>query len=98
MVFIKTKMVLSLKFYPKLNGTPCQHQSLTTMCHIINFFALKKIYIFSKKLKNKNFGGGWPPPLAMGVAGLPPSSQFGGGEPPLRPNGGGSATLSNTSR
>jgi hypothetical protein len=36
-VFIKTKMIFRLKFHPKLNGMPCQHQSHCAICPIINF-------------------------------------------------------------
>jgi hypothetical protein len=42
MVFIKIKIVLTLKFRSKLNRIPCQYQSNVAMCHIINF--LKKIF------------------------------------------------------
>jgi hypothetical protein len=59
MVFIKTKMVFRLKFHPKLNGMPCQHQSHCATCPIINFLILKKKSIKKLlffKLKIKNFG------------------------------------------
>jgi hypothetical protein len=35
-VLIKTEIVPLLKFHPKLNGTPCQHQSNVAMCNVIN--------------------------------------------------------------
>jgi hypothetical protein len=33
-IFIKIKMVYSLKFRPKLNRMSCQHQSNVAICHI----------------------------------------------------------------
>jgi hypothetical protein len=82
MVFIKTEMILLLKFHPKLDGMSHQHQSHCTMCPIIIFFfKKKKIKTEKKNLKifgvatvtpSGHFGGGEPPHGWMGVARLPP--------------------------
>jgi hypothetical protein len=65
--FIKTKMVLPLKLYSKLNEMPRQHQSNVTTCHIINFFIKNYIYIFKK-------WGGRSHPLSHLRDGRPPPS------------------------
>ena len=59
MVFIKMKIVPQLKFHPKLNEMPRQHQSLAAMCHIITFLKLKQLKIIYFFL-NKNFGEATP--------------------------------------
>ena len=62
-------MVHSLKFRPKLNGMPCQHQSYYTMCPIIIIFLflkkIKNLLFFFKKLKIKILGGCRNHPLAI---------------------------------
>jgi hypothetical protein len=69
------KMVPPLKFRPKLNGTPCQHQLNCAMCYIIIiFFKKKKKKKKKRKNKNKNFGepfGGVHPLWPWGWSGHP---------------------------
>jgi hypothetical protein len=65
-VFIKTKMILLLKFHKKLNRMPCQHQSNCTTCPLINFFVkkniknIKKLFFLKKKIKNFGTATPWP--------------------------------------
>jgi hypothetical protein len=56
--FIKTKMVPWLKFCPKLNRMPRQHQSHCSMYPIINFFIFffKELKILKKNFKLKILG------------------------------------------
>jgi hypothetical protein len=55
-ILIKTKIILLLKFRPKLSRTSRQYQSNGTTCHVINFFDffkkinLKNIYFIKKKM------------------------------------------------
>ena len=53
MVFIKTEIILSLKFCPKFNRIPHQHLSKIDICHIIYFLKKKNLKI--KKIKKFYF-------------------------------------------
>ena len=63
--FIKTEVVLILKFRPKLNRTPRQHQSHYATSPIINFFNLKKIFFKKRKEKIIKILGWLATPLQM---------------------------------